>query len=1104
MHLPKQWKLKYTFLIIILLNAIISFGQPPPPPPAPTASLTAPTAGSTIKSPVIVTVVFSDTYSSGTAKLTFTNLSGSYSNTLTLVDGISSSTFSFTTTAISSATISSSTYPTLPDGIYNLDLSYQIGITTIAASTTSSVTIQTSTPSPAITFPFTEHVFSGTNATTFTYNLPSASLSGTTLLTLSPGGYTYPLPSSIGSNTYTITTAPPPDGTYTSTISYQDFLGNPVASTNVKIKIDRATLSPTLTTPANSQAYSRIIPVSLTLMEPYSTNTANLTFENTAGTYSNTLTLKDNILSQTFTFTNTDISSSPNIISASHTTLPDGLYNVTISYKDIYGNTMASATNTNIQIQTSTPTPTLSFPTTGYVFSGANSTTYTYNLPSAPLSSTATLTLSPGGYTYTMPSTVGSNTFTITTSAPPDGTYTSTISYQDFLGNPVASTYVLLTIDRTTLSPNLTTPANNQSYSKIIPVSITLNETYGSGTANLTFENTAGTYSNTLTLKDNILSQTFTFTNTDIRSCPNVTASTSTTLPDDLYNVTLSYQDIYLNPIASSTISNVRIQTSTPAPILTFPTTGHVFSATNSPTFTYNLPSAPLSSTATLTLSPGGYTYTMPSTVGSNTFTITTNTPPDGTYTSTISYQDFLGNPVSSLSTLNIKLKYTADKPTIVSPTSNALISNTIIYYDSLPELNKAGTKKLVISKNNVIVSTITLNDKLKDTIYFDTHHLNSSLPTGASNIGLDSLADGTYVLQLSYQDKYDNDAVSLYDTIDIDTSPFIGILSHTSNTVYGPFTETLTFNKPVAIISDRPIIANLINNTASATIGTLSPNTNKTIYTFSVTPLAQGSIQLQSPFIGTATDLYGNFSEIIAMDSIKYIDTTILLTPIITGNISFCEGDSITLTSSVANSYLWSTSDTSRSIVVKKTGTYSVKTTYNEHVKGISNNTSVISYPIPSAPTISRNSNNALVSSAGYGNSWYLAGASINDTNNIIKPSVAGLYSVKTIQHNCTSLISSTYYYFVTDIASISNTEYIKVSPNPFTTQFSIDYKINGGALINMELFDITSGNKIAYKENIRSGTTITTPSINSGLYLLILSTSDRKIIKQFKMVKL
>ncbi|MDP1747394.1 MAG: hypothetical protein Q8L90_17610, partial [Bacteroidota bacterium] len=51
--------------------------------------------------------------------------------------------------------------------------------------------------------------------------------------------------------------------------------------------------------------------------------------------------------------------------------------------------------------------------------------------------------------------------------------------------------------------------------------------------------------------------------------------------------------------------------------------------------------------------------------------------------------------------------------------------------------------------------------------------------------------------------------------------------------------------------------------------------------------------------------------------------------TPTITANgpLTLCQGESVTLTSSAANSYLWSTGETTQSIIVNSAGTYTVTT---------------------------------------------------------------------------------------------------------------------------------------------------------------------------------
>ena len=1198
---------------------------------------------------------------------------------------------------------------------------------------------------PVLTAPTSGTTYSSANALVFTYNLPSTPYSNTATLTLDPG-YVYEMPSAINGNTYTITTNIPADGTYTCTVSYKiDATTTYTSTAQITLTIDRNTLPASLTQPLASTTYQNPIPVSLTLGELNATGTVKLKFESTSGTYSNTLTLVDNTLSQTFSITNNNIGASINVTSATQATLTDGLYNVTLTYQDINLNPIYSTTNANVRIQANTPLPTLSEPITGGLFNGTSSPTFTYNLPSAPLSGTARLTLSTTGttYTYSLPNQVGTNSFTITTNPPPDGTYTWTVSYQDYLGNPIATSAAsIVSFDRITLSPTITSPSTNSINAGTATITYTAPEDAFPGSKKL-FISQNGTVITTISIIDNNAGS-INLNFKDLTASNNQIASVSgtTNIPSGSYSLTFSYKDGSDNAAESSTINfsiddiTIRIPISFPIPnsivtnnlnlnftlpeaMLSGSLKLHLSNATNNIFFTvadlvpntydWNInPSVNILTTypskftsvspSTITNIPAGtYTLTMiyqdalgnsadsgmymqnikikPSTLtpilrspeanaylsstltiidtlletnmaGTKKITIFKNNNAvttitlkdlpsdtlyfnvhrlsqigtsitsitgidsltDGEYLIQLSYQDIYGNPAATASssividnspligvlshtgnivygtftetlTFNkpvsffnsnsiipnlinnspaarfgsfipnanrtiytfsvtplqqgfIKIQCPVEgiardiagnpsqviaidsvkyidtliptKPIILSPSNNKAISNTIIYQDSIPGINVAGTKVVTIYKNNTLVSTITLKDKLKDTLYFNTHRLSASLPNVTSISGLDSLSDGGYYLQLSYQNLIGDTYTSLNDSITIDTSPFIGVLSHTDNTVFGNFTETLTFNKPVDEIGTNGIISNLINNSPAATIGALSANANKTIYTFTVTPLQQGVIKIQGPLEGIARDIAGNLSRVIAIDSVKYIDTLQLLTPIISGNVSFCQGDSVILTSSLANSYLWSTGDTTRSIVVKKGGNYNVKTRYDDHVKGISSNLTITSNPIPSAPILSRDANNNLVSSSKIGNVWYLNGLNTNDTSNTIKPSTTGNYNARTIQLGCASTLGPIYYYLVTDLYNISKTEFIKLTPNPFVNNVNADFRINGYQSLKLEVADMNTGNIVMRKDRIEAGLNIQIPTLASGVYLFKLSTSDGKISKQFKMVKL
>ena len=54
-------------------------------------------------------------------------------------------------------------------------------------------------------------------------------------------------------------------------------------------------------------------------------------------------------------------------------------------------------------------------------------------------------------------------------------------------------------------------------------------------------------------------------------------------------------------------------------------------------------------------------------------------------------------------------------------------------------------------------------------------------------------------------------------------------------------------------------------------------------------------------------------------------------------GPLEFCDGDSVVLTSSAAESYLWSTGETTQSIVVTTSGNYRVNVTDDNGCSGLS-----------------------------------------------------------------------------------------------------------------------------------------------------------------------
>jgi hypothetical protein len=99
---------------------------------------------------------------------------------------------------------------------------------------------------------------------------------------------------------------------------------------------------------------------------------------------------------------------------------------------------------------------------------------------------------------------------------------------------------------------------------------------------------------------------------------------------------------------------------------------------------------------------------------------------------------------------------------------------------------------------------------------------------------------------------------------------------------------------------------------------------------------------------------------------------------------------------------------------------------------------------------------------------------------------------------------MSAAYYYLVTDIINLSKDEFIKLAPNPFINQLNFDFIVKGYQKLNIEVFDIATGTKVASQPNLTAGSRITLGQLSAGTYVIKVTSADNKISYQFKMVKL
>ena len=230
------------------------------------------------------------------------------------------------------------------------------------------------------------------------------------------------------------------------------------------------------------------------------------------------------------------------------------------------------------------------------------------------------------------------------------------------------------------------------------------------------------------------------------------------------------------------------------------------------------------------------------------------------------------------------------------------------------------------------------------------------------------------------------------------------------------------------------------------------------------------------------------------------------------TGTDRFCQTDSIILsTPSIAANYQWNfagypiTNAKNKTLSTNLSGAYSVSVTNSYGCKSSSDISLIMATVKPEAPSISRDTSGSLISSAISGNQWYKAGVIIpGATSRTYKPSIPSMYSVTTNNYGCTSVFSATYYFIVTDIINISSSEFIKLAPNPFSNKLNLDFVVKGYQRLNMEVFDIATGSRVAAQQNLMPGIPIYLGQLSAGTYLIKVFSDDFKISYQFKMIKI
>lgn len=175
-------------------------------------------------------------------------------------------------------------------------------------------------------------------------------------------------------------------------------------------------------------------------------------------------------------------------------------------------------------------------------------------------------------------------------------------------------------------------------------------------------------------------------------------------------------------------------------------------------------------------------------------------------------------------------------------------------------------------------------------------------------------------------------------------------------------------------------------------------------------------------------------------------------------GPTSFCDGGEVTLDAGAGfASYLWSTQDTTQSIVVRDSGTYWCGVTASNGLPGLSYSVTVTVFPLPAKPVISR-TGDLLATDAAATWQWYLDGTEIpNATTQTLAAVAAGNYTVRiTDAHGCEAL-SDPYQVLVlfVDEGPVAGQRF-QIFPNPASGELTVDVNLERASSATIILHDL------------------------------------------------
>ena len=424
---------------------------------------------------------------------------------------------------------------------------------------------------------------------------------------------------------------------------------------------------------------------------------------------------------------------------------------------------------------------------------------------------------------------------------------------------------------------------------------------------------------------------------------------------------------------------------------------------------------------------------------------------------------------------------------------SLVLTQSTIVKTSSINSPITAVKIMSIKSNATAVGDFVVFNGKLTDSVF------------KLKNINISSFEDGIIELKIIIKDSLGNETIPVKSNIYKDTKDPTITIKKTS----------ITDLRAIYTIESNEFLSNsLVKDSLKINVGKIDSiaKVGNKLYNVFITRVCNDTLILTVKS-NSLLDTVGNKNITTSLNSIEKL---IPIAPVVrdTNYCNNASADTIRLNTSTGSTLLWygnnATGGTSSTIAIKpSTATVGVANYYLSQIitatgcEGPRSKVVVTTKPIPSAPTLSRDTANFLLSGAP-GTTWYKDGSAITDTTQKYKPATPGSYTAKTTTNGCTSVMSTAYYFLITDILKLSSTEFIKLVPNPFHDKINFDFAIKGYQKLNLDVFEISTGNKVASRLGLTPGAPIYLPELTSGTYIVRITSADGKLSYQFKMVKL